>query len=152
MDDMDENKHACFRSELTKLINHCSLENESNTPDYILAEYLDGCLINFGRIQNLNEQWHGRGPIDTHTHTINQSHNNHKSQLDMTFYYIRLLGSLLPVRLVNKSRTAYVVKDINKATKFSSFLEANLKAEKFCLKDYSIFRVFISNSTSVSSR
>lgn len=36
-----------FVKELTTLINKFSKENGSNTPDYILAEYLDNCLINF---------------------------------------------------------------------------------------------------------
>ena len=33
-----------FKKELTELINKHSLENESNTPDWILAQYLDRCL------------------------------------------------------------------------------------------------------------
>jgi hypothetical protein len=36
-----------FQKELTKLINKYSLENKSNTPDFILASYLVGCLRNF---------------------------------------------------------------------------------------------------------
>ena len=33
-----------FRQELTDAINRCSAENGSNTPDFILAEYLLDCL------------------------------------------------------------------------------------------------------------
>ena len=33
-----------FRQELTKAINRCSMENGSNTPDFILAKYLMDCL------------------------------------------------------------------------------------------------------------
>ncbi len=33
-----------FVKELRNLINRCSLENDSNTPDYALADYLCGCL------------------------------------------------------------------------------------------------------------
>ena len=36
-----------FRKELEDLINRFSKENGSNTPDFILAEYLEGCLSNF---------------------------------------------------------------------------------------------------------
>jgi len=36
-----------FKKELTELINKHSLENESNTPDWILAQYLDRCLISY---------------------------------------------------------------------------------------------------------
>lgn len=33
-----------FVKELQTLINQCCLENESNTPDFILAEYVRNCL------------------------------------------------------------------------------------------------------------
>jgi hypothetical protein len=52
-----------FRKELQELINRNSKENGSNTPDYILAEYLENCLAAFDRAVNLREIWHGR-PID----------------------------------------------------------------------------------------
>ena len=34
-----------FRNDLTNLINCHSLENASNTPDWILAEFLDDCFV-----------------------------------------------------------------------------------------------------------
>lgn len=36
-----------FERELRFLINRFSMENQSNTPDFILAEYLSGCLNAF---------------------------------------------------------------------------------------------------------
>lgn len=36
-----------FKDELTQLINKYSIENESSTPDFILAKYLDSCLFSF---------------------------------------------------------------------------------------------------------
>ena len=36
-----------FEKELADLINKYSLENGSDTPDWILAEYVEGCLDNF---------------------------------------------------------------------------------------------------------
>lgn len=33
-----------FRRELTELINRHSLENKSNTPDFVLADFLIRCL------------------------------------------------------------------------------------------------------------
>jgi hypothetical protein len=36
-----------FREELEHLINKYSLENGSNTPDFVLAEYLTQCLLNY---------------------------------------------------------------------------------------------------------
>ena len=38
-----------FRRELATLLNKHSKENDSNTPDYILADYLIGCLKTFDR-------------------------------------------------------------------------------------------------------
>jgi hypothetical protein len=38
-----------FVSELEQLIDKYSLENQSNTPDFILAEYLRGCLDVFSK-------------------------------------------------------------------------------------------------------
>jgi len=45
-----ENMESFFKKELEKLINKFSEESESNTPDYILADYMAGCLENFSRI------------------------------------------------------------------------------------------------------
>jgi len=36
-----------FQAELRDVINRCSIENGSDTPDYILAEYLNNCRIAF---------------------------------------------------------------------------------------------------------
>jgi hypothetical protein len=51
-----------FMQELTKLINMYSLENMSNTPDFILANYIKGCLENFSETVTAREKWYGRGP------------------------------------------------------------------------------------------
>ena len=49
-----------FRVELEKLINRESRENGSNTPDFILAEYLAQCLAAFDLAVQAREQWYGR--------------------------------------------------------------------------------------------
>lgn len=49
-----------FMSELTALLNRHSRENGSGTPDYILAEYLWGCLAHFNAAVNRREAWYGR--------------------------------------------------------------------------------------------
>jgi hypothetical protein len=49
-----------FLSELTHLINRYCKENASNTPDYILAEYLCSCLDVFSTTVRSREQWYGR--------------------------------------------------------------------------------------------
>lgn len=42
-------KDSEFEMDLENLINRYSKENESNTPDFILAQYLVGCLKVFNQ-------------------------------------------------------------------------------------------------------
>jgi len=49
-----------FMKELEGLINKYSQENGSDTPDFILAEYLVGCLRNFNNTVKEREEWYGR--------------------------------------------------------------------------------------------
>lgn len=49
-----------FKKELTSLINRYSMEIVSNTPDFILADYLVGCLDNFNINANAREMYYGR--------------------------------------------------------------------------------------------
>jgi hypothetical protein len=51
---------ADLRQELEHAINRHSAENGSNTPDWILADYLLECLKTFDRCVNAREKWHGR--------------------------------------------------------------------------------------------
>lgn len=64
-----ELKQSNFLKELTELINRHSMEYGSNTPDYMLAEYLNNCLASFERVtanrdkwHSLRAQWYGRSP------------------------------------------------------------------------------------------
>ena len=51
---------SSFGKELEALINkHCQ-ENASNTPDYLLAQYLLGCLAAFNTVVQQRETWYGR--------------------------------------------------------------------------------------------
>jgi len=47
-----------FKMELTSLINRFGLESLSDTPDYILAEYLIGCLKTFNETTKKRIQWY----------------------------------------------------------------------------------------------
>jgi hypothetical protein len=49
-----------FEEELRSLINKTSQENESNTPDFLLAGYLLRCLNNFNETVKAREIWYGR--------------------------------------------------------------------------------------------
>jgi hypothetical protein len=47
-----------FAKELEHLINKHSLENGSDTPDFILAQYLCHCLSNFNSTTRARERWY----------------------------------------------------------------------------------------------
>lgn len=49
-----------FERELESLINRYSKENGSNTPDFILAQYLLGCLTVWNTCVTEREKWYGR--------------------------------------------------------------------------------------------
>lgn len=49
-----------FEKDLALLINNYSLENETDTPDFILAEYLKDCLDAYTRLIIKKDQWWGR--------------------------------------------------------------------------------------------
>lgn len=49
-----------FRQELECLINRYSVENASDTPDFILANYLCACLDAFNQTVRRREEWYGR--------------------------------------------------------------------------------------------
>ena len=51
---------TAFQSKLEHLINCESLENESDTPAYILAKYLTACLDAFTESSNARDKWFGR--------------------------------------------------------------------------------------------
>ena len=48
-----------FRKELESLINIHSMENGSDTPDFILAEFLSGCLRTFDAAVTRRAEWYG---------------------------------------------------------------------------------------------
>ena len=49
-----------FRKELEKLLNKASKENGSDTPDYVLANYLNGALHLFDKAVIEREKYYGR--------------------------------------------------------------------------------------------
>lgn len=48
-----------FEKELERLINKHSMERGSNTPDFLLAEYLTRCLATFNTVVTSRELWYG---------------------------------------------------------------------------------------------
>ncbi len=51
-----------FRSELEHLINRYSLENGSDTPDFILAEFLADCLAGYDKALTARAAWYSSSP------------------------------------------------------------------------------------------
>jgi len=52
-------RSTMFTRELTSLLNKYSKENGSNTPDYILASYLEGCLRVFNYTTKARSEFNG---------------------------------------------------------------------------------------------
>jgi len=52
-----------FQKELRSLINRCSLENGSDTPDFLLAEYLRDCLDAYEKLSRARDAWFGFKPF-----------------------------------------------------------------------------------------
>ncbi len=56
----DGNSSFEFRKELATLLNRYSMENRSNTPDFILAGYLHDCLETFDWAIRRRTEWYKR--------------------------------------------------------------------------------------------
>lgn len=50
---------SVFRSEIQIVINKFCMENGSDTPDFILANYLEGCLKVFDKAVRTRTDWYG---------------------------------------------------------------------------------------------
>lgn len=55
-----QDSHTQFAKGLESLINRFSQENGSDTPDFILAQYLLGCLSAWNDAVKMREKWYGR--------------------------------------------------------------------------------------------
>ena len=49
-----------FKEELEKLLNKYSMENMSNTPDYILANYMYNCMHSYNAAVSARDKWHSK--------------------------------------------------------------------------------------------
>lgn len=64
-----------FRKELEELINRFSLENSSNTPDFILAEYLEQSLKAFDLAVTKRSLWYNE-KIHSQQEELNENRND----------------------------------------------------------------------------
>jgi len=67
-----------FDKDLQNLINRYCKENESNTPDFILAEYVRSCLNAFNTAINIREMWYGRIDCDGLTLQCPKTNENYE--------------------------------------------------------------------------
>lgn len=92
-----------FRKQLAGLINSQSMEAESNTPDFILAQFLTDALEAFDKAVVRREEWYGRGdpivlnsipvPVETVFETV-----EYMAELDV---YAQSLGLPRAIRASN---------------------------------------------------
>lgn len=57
-------KEVKLGADIRKLLNGCSRENKSDTPDYILASYLMTCLNAYEVAINKRDAWFGFSPFE----------------------------------------------------------------------------------------
>lgn len=58
-------KYEELKKEIASVINRHSLENGSNTPDFMLADYMLGCLTVYENTLRSREEWFGRKRMRT---------------------------------------------------------------------------------------
>jgi hypothetical protein len=69
-----------LQAELASVINRHSLENDSNTQDFLLAAYLVSCLEALTLVVNSRDELrHRREPVEALTHTGAYEHMREKS-------------------------------------------------------------------------
>jgi len=61
------NNKEMFRAELEVIVNKYSMENSSDTPDWIIADYLVSCLDSFNWSVGAREKWYDREPEEIRT-------------------------------------------------------------------------------------
>lgn len=102
-----------FQKELEGLINKYSQENASNTPDFILAEYLDNCLDNYNKTVAKRDEWNSSyncNPPETEKINVLKlesfnSQNIKKAFLTGTIYDGRHTLNLTIINIEGKKRT-----------------------------------------------
>lgn len=63
--DNNQVERITFETELCKLLNYYSVENQSNTPDFILVNYIKNCLDNFSKTIKQRDNWYNFNPTIT---------------------------------------------------------------------------------------
>lgn len=61
----EDKKYDELVREIASVCNRYSVENRSNTPDFLLAEFMLGCLNVYENTVNARADWHTRGTAET---------------------------------------------------------------------------------------
>ena len=71
-----------FEKELAALISKHYLQHGSNTPDFLLAKYLMGCLKTFNGVIRKRDQWYGDGIVEPKVSTTEreQPHGDEETE------------------------------------------------------------------------
>jgi len=69
-------KQELFEKKLIILLNSYCKENDSNTPDYILAKYLIGCLTVYNKAVTDRSKWHRNNFTSTSNLSINDKYSS----------------------------------------------------------------------------
>jgi len=93
-----------FRKELEVLINKHSRENGSNTPDFILADYLQNCLMAFDSAVFAREQWYGRNEneVDMEFDELQREMKLEKAAIDINYNNICARATLYPGKSIDE--------------------------------------------------
>lgn len=54
-----DNRTTAFHQDITRLLNKYSVENGSDTPDFILCKYIQECLNAWTKCVRLRDKWWG---------------------------------------------------------------------------------------------
>lgn len=73
-----------FERELEGLINKYSSQSESDSPDFMLAEYLINCLNNFNLITRKRERWYANVGNKSDVMKGDGEKDRHKGESDTT--------------------------------------------------------------------
>lgn len=63
--DIKDPKYEELKREIASVLNRHSIENRSDTPDFLLAEYMLGCLTVYENVLTAREQLKS-SPLPTH--------------------------------------------------------------------------------------
>ncbi len=62
-----------FKQELIRIINIFGIEKHSDTPDFLIADYLFDCMISYGIATRKRDDWHQFTPFESRINVIEES-------------------------------------------------------------------------------